>query len=258
MATNITFDSNDLQTNNILTASIQHNSIPIKDAKMYSLAHANRSTIPHVNYPSRTVRISGKIIDTSVAGLEARLDTFKGYLRGTDKNLDIDFASTTRRYIATVNGSSIDQPGGLTYANFEVEFVCTEPFGRNTTSTKALDGNARTSASYTDSHTFLGTAPYQLPVITIVLTAVTGGDDHLMFSNDATGQAILILGQTFVNGDTIVIDCEEKSVTLNGTEIDFLGAFPEFEPGVSTDFTYTDGFTTRTFNIDVDYYPMWL
>lgn len=257
MATNITFDSNDIQTDNIITSSIEHNSIPLKDAKLYSLAHANRSTIPYVSYPSRSVRVSGKIIDTTVAGLEARLDTFKAYFRGTDKNLDIDFAGTTRRYIATANGVSIDQPGGLQHADFDIQFICSEPFGRNITSTSAESSTGRTASTYTDTHVFLGTAPYQLPIITIEYTAVTGGNNSLMFSNDATGQAILILGQTFVADDIVVIDCENKSVTLNGVEIDSLGAFPEFEPG-SRDFTYTDGFTTRTFNIDVDYYPMWL
>lgn len=255
MSTNITFDGNDLQTASILTSSIQHASIPAKDMKLLSLAHANRSSIPYSNYPSRSIRISGKLVAASIAAMDALEDTFKGYFRGQDKNLDIDFNSGTRRYIATLSGLSIDRPGGLQFANFDAEFVCTEPFGRNTASTSALSADNRTSAAYTDEHTFLGTAPYQLPVITITIDAVTGGTGFLKFSNSGNGQGILITGQTFAAADVIIIDCVEKSVTLNGEDIDFIGAFPEFPPGTQS-FSYTDGFTTRTFDIDVDYYPL--
>ena len=257
MATSISFDGNSLQTANILTASIEHETIPIKDARMHALAHANRSVIPYVQYPSRTVRISGKVIGSSISDLDSRLDTFRSYFRDTDSNLDIGYGGSTRRYIATLNALAIDRPGGLLFANFEAEFVCTQPFGRNTTSTSALSASARTSAAYNDEHTFLGTAPYQLPIITIVINSVTGGTGFLKFSNNGNGQAILISGQTFAADDEIIINCEERSVTLNGEEIDAIGAFPEFPPGAQS-FSYTDGFTTRNFDIDVDYYPLFL
>jgi len=257
MSTNVTFDGNDLQTDSILTAEIDHASIPVKDAKLYSLAHANRSAIPYVSYPSRSIKLSGKIIGTSIADLDSKLDTFRAYFRGTDKNLDIDYNGSTRRYIATLNGLSIDRPGGLAFANYSAEFLCTEPFGRNTSATTALSASNRTSNSYTDTHTFLGTAPYQLPVITITIDSVTGGTGYLNFGNSANGQSITITDQTFAAADVIEIDCENKTVKKNGVEIDFIGAFPEFEPG-SQDFSYSDGFTTRQFDITVTYYPMWL
>lgn len=257
MSTNITFDSNDLQTASILTAEIQHSSIPTKDAKMYALAHANRSVIPFVSYPNRTIRVAGKLVAASITALDALEDTFKAYFRGKDKNIDIDYNSGTRRYIGTLNALSLDRPGGLQYANFEAEFLCTYPFGRNTSATTALTATGRTNSAYTDAHTFLGTAPYQLPLITISITTVTGGTGHVSFGNNANGQGITITGQTFVDGDVIEIDCEEKTVKLNDEEIDFLGAFPEFEPGNQT-FSYSDGFTTRDFDITVTYYPMWL
>ena len=258
MSTSISFDSNSLQTSSILTASIEHASIPAKEAQMFAIAHANKSVIPYVGYPSRSIRVSGKVIGTSISNLDTLLDTFRGYFRGTDKNLDIGYGGSTRRFIATLNGLSIDRPGGLQYANFDAEFICTEPFGRNTTTSSALSANGRTLSSYTDSHTFSGTAPFQLPIITIDINSITGGTGFLQFENSANGQGILITGQTFVADDLIVIDCAAKSVTLNGNDIDFLGAFPEFEVGSSQSFTTTDGFTARNYDIDVDYYPLFL
>lgn len=256
MSTNVTFDTNDLQTSTILTSEIDHGSMPEKSVSLYALAHANRGNIAYTGFSSRRVRLAGKLIGTSISNLDTLIDTFKGYLNGQDKNLDIDYAGGTRRYIATLNGLSIDRPYGLVHANYVAEFVCSEPFGRNTTTTSALSATARTASSYTDNHTFLGTAPFQLPIITITINSVTDGDNFLKFSNSGNSQSILLAGVTFAAADVIVIDCEEKLVTLNGDEIDFIGAFPEFPPGDQS-FAYSDGFTARNFDIDVDYYPMW-
>lgn len=397
MATEVTFDSNDLQTASIITSQFEHESIPVKEATLFALANANKSVLPIINYPRKIINIAGSLRASSIANLDALVDTFKGYFNGKEKNLDVGFDGGTRRYIATVNSLSIERPRGLGYANFAVQFVCTEPFGRDTTTTSALSANARTAGSYSDDHTFVGTAPFMLPVVTIdyndvttdtteivtntgfetdlsgwssggvgtatrvtsqfhsgvasmqmanagtavggyygweltTLTGLTAGESYTVrawlkgnaggesvtislpnggstttilttswqevkhtfiaddssmeldflssspasgtwflddvsvkknslsyvsFSNATNGQGILITGQAFAADDVLVIDCDNKIVTLNGTEIDFIGAFPEFPPGEQS-FSYADGFTTRNFDIDVDYYPLYL
>lgn len=256
MATGLTFATFNLQTNNIITSDIDHFSIPEKDAKLYALAHANQSSLPFVSYPSKTINTKGYITDTTIALLDTRLDLFKGYFIGTDQNLDIDYAGGTRRYIATVNKLGITRPNGLTYATFDIEFMCTQPFGQNTAATTALTATGRTLSGYTDSHTFIGTAPYQLPVITITYTAVVSGTGYMIFSNGGNGQGISIT-RTWAASDVLVIDCAQKTVTVNGVAVTFTGAFPEFPPGAQT-FSYSDGFTSRTFNVSVVYNAMFL
>lgn len=254
MATGISFAGNNLQTANILTAEIDHLSY-LKDLKFFALSHANRSKIPYSGYPSRIVKMSGKILPSTagdIAGTDTLVDTFKSYFVGTDQSLDVDYAGTTRRYLATVNTISVARPGNLAFANFDIEFVCTDPFGRDTSATTALTATGRTAASYSDAYTFLGTAPYQVPIASITLTAVTGGTNQSMtWGNAANGQGITVQ-RTWTAGDLLVIDCLQKIVTLNGTEVAFSGAFPEFPPGAQT-MQYTDTFTTRTFNISVAY-----
>lgn len=258
MSTLVSFGGNSLQTSTILTSEIDHLSIPIKDAKLYPLAHANGSKIPFVAYPSRTVKVSGTIVGTSITNLDSLLDTFKGYLIGTDQNLDIDYNGSTRRYIATVNQTSISRPGNLIYARFSIEFNCTDPFGRDTSTTSALSQSGRTLASYSDPYTFLGTAPYQLPITTITVTAVTGGTNaYIQWGNGGNGQVILVT-RTWTAGDVLVIDCSARTVTVNGLLVNFSGAFPEFPPGVSQTLQYSDSFTTRTFTISVPYTTRWM
>lgn len=256
--TNLSYDSNSLQTANILTNSIDHFSLPTKTLNLYALAQANRSAIPYISYPSKTITVTGVIVDTTIAGLDARLDTFRSYFVGQDKNLDIDYNGSTRRYIATVNTLTIDRPGGLLYANFSIEFICVIPFGTDTSQTTILNPTGRTLAAYTDSYTFAGTAPYQKPIFTITFTAISGGTTKTVtVGNASNGQSISVT-RTWTAGDVLVVDTTLKTVTVNGVAVDFTGAFPEFPPGAQS-ITYNDNFTTsRTFNYNVVYAKTYL
>lgn len=256
MATSISYNGNSLQTSSIITSDIDLSGMT-KDLKMYALSHADASSIPYYGYPSQTIKVSGTLIASSVTGLDALLDTFKGYLVGQDKNLDIDWNGSTRRFTATPQFPKITRPNNLGYAKFQIDFVCTNPFGQDTSSTTALTATSRTLGSYSDVYTFLGTAEYQVPVITITYTAVSGAtNQYVQFGNANTGQSIVIT-RTWANSDVLVIDCAQKTVTVNGTSVNFTGAFPEFPPGSQT-MQYNDGFTTRTFNITVTYTTRYL
>lgn len=255
----VTYDSNNLQTYNrstgigIITDDIDLDSIADKDISLYGLAHANASTIPFINYPSKTIPITGTIVSDTATNLDTLLDTFRGYFVGQDKNLDIGYKGSTRRYIATVNTLKITRSQDKRYATFAINFICTIPFGVDTSNTTALNASGRTSAVYSDPYTWLGTAPVQLPVITITLTAVSAtGSQQLYFGNDDTGQGITITHTGWANGDVVVIDCVNKTVKINGTAVDFTGAFPEFT-NASHVMTYADTFTSRTITENVVY-----
>lgn len=259
----ITFDSNDLQSYSrttlvgILTNGIEHTNLPAKDASLYGLANTNQSVIPYVGYPSKAIVVSGVIVGSTSANLDSRIDSFKAYFLGKDKNLDIEYNGTTRRYVATANTISVVRQQKALFATFQIEFICTLPFGKNSSATTALSASGRTLSGYTDPYTFLGSAPFQLPVITITYSAVTDGASFVSFGNNANGQGITITDQTWVAADVLEIDVANRTVKKNGVEIDFLGAFPEFAPGAQN-FSYSDGFTARTFAITVSYYQMWL
>jgi len=253
----VSFSGNSLQTANILTDKIDHNGFPEKDAKLYALAHANQSNTPFVNYPTKTIPVTGTIFGSSIADLDSRIDAFKSYLAGTEQNLDIAWNGSTRRYIATANKLAIDRPYGLTYGKFSLEFDCKYPFGNDTATTTALTASGRTSAVYNDSYTFLGTGIVQQPITTVTLTAVTGGtNQYISWGNGNTGQAITV-SRTWSNGDVLVIDSTQSTVTVNGLPVNFSGAFSQFAVGAGT-LQYYDGFATRTFSITTIYTARYL
>lgn len=261
----VAFNTNNLQTysrvtnTGIIVDDIDVDNLPTRIVSVYELAHANLSAIPYDGYPARALPITGTLVSSTPDGLDALLDTFKGYLRGKMKNLDIGYNGGTRRWIATLSpNSSFKRSTDKKRITFSIEFYCTPPFGFDTAATTALNGTARTLATYSDAYTFLGTADYQLPVVTITLTAVSSsGSQQLFWGNSDTGQGIVITSSTWANGDVVVIDCVNKKVTVNGIDVDFSGAFPEFTPEAHT-MIYSDTFTSRTMTENVAYNKRYL
>ena len=260
----LSFNSNDLQTyspatdTGIITNVIDHTDGPDMLMGLYGLADADGSSIPAINYPSKPVALAGAIKGSSQADLDNRIDTFKGYFTGKDKNLDIAYGSGTRRYIATAGVPKIQRKPKSFIAIFQVPITCTNPFGLDTSATDLWATKSNfTSATFTETPTVGGNAPFQLPIFTITIDAITGAGDYVMISNDNNNQEILIYGAGLQAGDVLVIDCVERVVTLNGTEIDYSGTFLELEPGANS-ITYTDGFTTRTVDVAANYIKRWL
>jgi phage-related protein len=252
----ISFAGNSLQTfdgsRGIITQGIEHAGKNAKKAQSYALSHASASAIPFVEYPSKPITVSGTIVGTTIADCDTLIDTFNGYLVAQGANLDIDYGGGTRRYVATATNIDVQRPGYLSWANFTITFTCTQAFGQDTSQTTILNVTGRTSASYSDSYTFGGTAPYQLPIFTITYTAVSGATSKsVIIGNSGNGQEITVL-RTWATSDVLVIDCSKSNVTVNGVAVDFTGAFPLFAPGAQT-ISYSDNFTSRTLDINIVY-----
>ncbi len=260
----LTYNSNSLQTFNkstnvgINTNIINHTSIPDSIAQLYIKASANDSTVPDQEYPSKTIGLAGTIHGSSQSDLDDRIDTFKGYFNQRDVNLDIAYGSSTRRYTAMkVNTIGIERQDKALFAKFNVELIC-KPFGFDTSATNLWAAKTGyTSATFTETPTITGSAPLQQPIFTITINSFTGAGDYVQISNDNNNQEILIYGLALEAADVIVIDCEQKTVTINGIEVDYYGTFLEIEPGAAS-ITYTDGFTTRTVDVSGVYTKRWL
>lgn len=259
----LSFNSNNLQTYSaatrlgIITNLLEPLDIPEKVMELYAIADADASSIPAINYPLKRIPFAGAIKGSTISDLASRIDTFKGYFNGKDKNLDIGYAGTTRRYIATLNALSIKRVEDSLFAKFSGEFICTKPFGVETSATVITNTLNHTSATLNVTPTIGGSAPYQYPLITITIDALTGDGDYIQISNDNNGQIMLIYGLGLVAGDVVEIDCFARTVKVNGDIVDYTGTFLELEPGANS-LTYTDGFTTRTVDIVINYLKRYL
>ena len=258
----LSYNSNSLQTFNrstrvgINTNVIKHTDIPASVAELYVVANANDSDVPNSEDVSRVITLAGTIHGSSQADLDDRIDAFKGYFTPRYKNLDITYGSGTRRYtVMKKNAMGIDRQDKALFAKFSVELLC-KPYGIDTTATNILSQTAYTTATKTITPTIGGNAPFQLPVFTFTLTTITGAGDYIQIVNNLNGQEMLIYGLGLTNGDVLVVDCVNHEVRLNGTLVDYNGVFLELEPGANN-ITITDGFTTRSINMNGEYNKRW-
>jgi hypothetical protein len=258
MSVNATFNGNSLQTSNIITGEIDKDSSPDITMNILALAKAPRSSVTSALKQQKTITLSGSIISltNSIIDCTNQINTFKGYLVGTEKILTVSDGSGDINYICTVNKNTVTRPNYLGYAKFTTTFLCSQPYGYATASSTLLNGTSRTSASYSDAITVGGNSEWQTPIITITLTAVAGGTGgHITISNSLTGQACTVT-RNWAAGDVMIIDTSSITtpVTVNGTQVVFTGALPTFNPsnylGGQT-ITYNDNFTSRTMTENV-------
>jgi len=260
---NVTFDSHDLNTFDpttrvgILINAINHANIPTQNTPLFVIADANKSSIPAITHDNKIITLSGSLAHTTEANLDNLIDTFKGYFNGISKTLSIAYGSGNRLYTATKNALTITRQNTAKYANFELTFICTDPFGRDEAITSITNSLNYTSATLTVTPTIGGNAPVQYPIITLTIDALTGTGDYVQITNNNNDQQMLLYGFNLTAGAVIVIDTFTRIVTINGDEVDYRGTFLELSPGAQS-ITYTDGFTTRTVDIVIGYYKRWL
>jgi phage-related protein len=264
MDSGLTYNSNDLQTFDpatrvgINTNIISHTDMPDSVAELYIKANASDSDVPDQEYPAKTIKLGGTIHGSTEADLDSRIDTFKGYFAVRKQNLDINYGSSVRRYtMLKANSLSVVRTDKSLYATFTIDLIC-KPFGIDTTATDLwTPKTAFSSATFTETPTIEGSAPYQLPVITITINSLTGTGDYVQISNNNNGQELLLYGYSLEAGDVIVIDSVNRVITINDLEVPGYGTFLELTPGANS-ITYTDGFTTRSVDVEAEYNKRWL
>lgn len=266
MATNITFNGYSLQSSTIITSDIQHENLVQKKLNIQKFSDLEGGKFFRPAFDVKLITIKGTIVGTSASDLENTLDTFKKNLNYSEKNLDIEYAGGTRRYIATCSRMTFDRKYyTITNIDFELEFtVCNPPFGTNTDTT-TLEQLAQTFSSASTSTgsidgtpTWSGTfRPY--PKIKITFNSCNGIRTVRFINNDEDGNwtGTYIDGYKFYDGDVLVIDTKEGSVEVNGVAIDFTMGFPRFSLANNR---YSLKIIGNSYNVDLKiiYYPLWI
>lgn len=190
----------------------------------------------HINslYERATIlRSRHRVIQDDAEALEAYLDTVKRSIAAQEGNLDITRNGEARRYIATLkNPEAIlesREKWDVSMAPLELEWLCHE--GSSADRAYTILSDSFTASPDTMILDNQGTANAR-PVFVIVFNTATD-ITACKIGNDTTGEQIQYTG-TLEAGDSLVIDSEEQTVTLNGTAVSFLGSLPLLAVGVNT------------------------
>lgn len=239
---------------NYFVEESNHDDIAIQEVNVQKIARTNESVILKKNYGSKKIKMSVIVKDSSKDNLDSRLDTFRQTIEAMDKNLDIDYASGTRRYVSTGFVKRMERK--LYWAKVEIEFECYKAFGENTSST-VENFNNKTTSPYTDDIEIIGSANAQ-PDIQITIDTITAtGEKYMQLKNTDNGDYIKISADDWAANDVIIISTREASVTKNGTVVEYLGIMPAWIPG-DNNWEYTDNFDARQVDIQFSYKKRYL
>lgn len=252
------FNGVDLTTITGLTVISNNAYVPPKRTLASAvLARTDKSKTTSAFWESREITIRVSISRLTRALLEQSIDALMLLLVGIEKELRVSQSNTNRRYICTLADMMVNHGGG-SYCEIDLIFNCSDRYGYDLGLTTLLYSTGLTNQSRTDPITPLGSAEWQAPIITVTYSVATGATlKDVMVGNSATGQQITV-NRTWVAGDSLQIDALERTVKVNGVEVDFSGAFPEFRSGQVGYWSYADTFTARTFIVSIRYYKRWV
>lgn len=252
----VTFNSYDLQTSTVSVTSFPDiDDVANIENNYIRLATTDGQKVVETKYGGRRITLIGYIFGTSIANIEATLDTFKSNIvRGLQSNLDIAYAGGTRRWEAKVDnidfGGRNAGFGGIT-RQFVITFS-TLGFGFATSSTTVSYANE--TGSPTKTIAFTGSAK-ALPKYTITVNSETDLSNIKIKAVDTNRE--IEIAQAFSASDVIVVDTEAKTVTVNGTGVEPQGVFPEVIQGTN-DITFTLTSSSHDVDIDVEYTARYL
>jgi hypothetical protein len=250
----VTFDGVDLITTTYTTRFVKHESVADRDISLAPLAREDGQVFISDRYGAKTIKLQGTIKGSSQSDLEQKIDTFTELFSRPQKQLDIDFAGGTRRYIATCAHHEFDRDFyHLSIAPWTAEFIVPSGVGKDTTTTQptAADGdtlnfdpsNPITSAA--TSFTILGSKAPK-PVVTLGNLTFGSAVKGIEYKNTDTGQRLIITYPgTWGSSRSITIDFEAKTVTGDVVDgvikpLNFYGEFPDFKIGTNH-FSITPG-----------------
>jgi len=215
------------------------------------LARSDLAKVSSAFYTKKSIVVQVGITRATRDLVEQSVDSLMTILQATEKYLVIKQSGSTRKYTCTYQSTNMKIDGG-SYVEMQLVFETSDHFGYDINPTLLLQVTGFTSGQSTNAITVGGSAPWQVPVITITMSSVAGsGTRAIIVGNGATGQAVTI-SRSWTAGDVIVINASTQSIKVNGAEVTSSGAIPEFAPGVNY-LTYTDNFTARTFSLTAVY-----
>lgn len=258
------FNSNDLATivPGLIIIGLPKR-FPNRALTVGQVANSDKSVMSSDFYKDKKINVVAEIGRNTRELLDDAEDILYSILQAEEAALVLSWGSGgSRQWTATLSNVTVsDVQGG--HATYDIEFEASDPIGVDVNST-SLFSTALTGSSSTTNFVIGGSASWQQPVITITLSALTGGTGaSIVVGNPANGQQVTITGNR-VAGDVVVIDSKLKKVTVNGTEVAFTGGIPEWAAptngaaSVAGSMSYSDTLTTRTRSMVATYQKRWI
>ena len=238
----IKFDSTELRNTTYTPRYAKHESAPERFLQSMGLALDDGEVLVSDRLGIKEIQLTGIITGSSQDDLESKIDAFKELMSRPEKNLDVEWNGSTRRYVATCKrGVDFDRDHfHLNFCPWTAVMVVFSGEGKETTTTKALDEEVLvTTNPVSKAFTISGSKPPK-PIFTIQGQNFSAQHKGIEIKDTDTGEKIvhtrnMVWGST----DSIVVNCLTKTVTDNLAFAaqrlgDFYGVFPKMKIGTNT------------------------
>lgn len=213
---------------------------------IFNVARLSAQKVASAFYQGRTINMGVYIQAANRAAADAVLDALLKILTGLEQPFIVPQSGLVRQYTATLGPVQVNA-AGAGFMDLTFSFLCSDSYGYDTTYSIIANQTGLTSGNVTTQYTQGGTADTQGPFIQAKYTALSGASNKAVtVTNPANGQACVITRTWGVN-DLLQIDSRNKTVQVNGADVAFSGAIPEWGLGTQK-VNITDAFTTRTFD----------
>ena len=233
----IQFEAFSLQNTEVITSKINYDDLEQVEINQFRFTGRDGGGVLSRYYIGRRITLTGTIVQPTATTLNAKLDAMKKGLSKKEGLLYITVNSERRQIKATCQSVVFDREHyNVSFSRFSIVFVTAEPFFY----ADELDRGdiLGVTGDIADEFTANGTAE-TLPRLLLAFASWTTAtqveivDD---FSNTLT------ITTALTTNDILIIDSDLKTVTKNGTEIDYSGVFPIFTPWqnqYTVDFTWS-------------------
>ena len=238
----IKYDSTELLNSIYNPEKVLHENMPVRHIERQNLIGDDGSVIVSDRFGEKIIIFNGTLIGSSASDLDSKIDDLKELFSRRDKNLDIDYEGSTRRYVARVLEIDINREYyHLQFVPYEVKFLVPSGMGRNTSETTVINAESKTTTTPVTGNFSLDGTNEPLPTIEFEITGSGWiNPKGIKFENTDNDEYIIFTTtETVNNGTKFKIYCEDKRVTyqLSGSDpeldIDFSGAFPSFDIGTN-------------------------
>lgn len=231
---------------------IDDHNLPTRELEVSKLAYADGNKLTDAHFAGKEIIIEGYIGANTRKGYQAARKALLAKVTGVEALLNYDQADGRITYTATVENVIFSDTGGG-FGTFSIKFVASDPFGYSTSYATILSNSSISTASSLKTFLTPIDGSYKAkPIITVVISAVTGGSGWVRISDPLTNNSVKIT-RTFT-ASTLVINSETQSVTVGGVEVDYTGSLMANGLAIgATQLLYEDYFTSRTATMTVQY-----
>lgn len=225
----IQFEGFVLQSDNVISSIILDSSTPMREVTRFNIPRQDGLGVIGDYFRERKIKITGVLKYDTGEDLENGLDTMKKGLMVLEGNMYRKVNDTIRVIRATLTNPnemfSRREAYHVSFCPFDLEFTSFDPMWKSLDYV-AVENLGITNPAY--SNIFVNEGTYKTdPVLTIDIVSATSVT-AIEFTNNQNGDTIEIV-RAFSAADLVVIDTENKSVTVNGIEVDYNGEFPQLE-----------------------------